>query len=357
MVKRLAVCILAVLAAATMAACLVDEDVKVPLDTYVPEQLDDGWELSTLEAEGFDPAAVDAVYRKFFSQDHYPTAHAMLVVRNGYLVAEAYCRDPADRHNFHHIQSATKSITSILTGIAVDKGLIESVNQSVYEFIPQFFDEDERKRSITIRHVLTMQTGLNFDNDIHTAKLYHHSGSTLRYVLSRPLDFEPGSSFYYHDGNPQLMSGVIWAVTGGSLEDFAISHLFDPLGIRHYRWETPNDGMTFGAFGLWLCPRDMAKIGKMMLQKGIWDGERIVSEEWVAESKRRHVTGEGYGFYWWVASFGGDYSAEGHGEQIIYVAPEENAVVVLTADSYSSDAALSPGYRRLIHEVLAAIPD
>ncbi len=355
MMKRVTFCIVAALVAATMAACLVDDDIKVPFDTYLPEQLDDGWELSTLQAEGFNSEAVDAVYQKFFSQDYYPTAHALLVVRNGYLVAEGYCRDPADRDNYHHVQSVTKSITSILTGIAIDDALIESVDQPVYEFIPQFFDDDVRKRSITIRHVLTMQTGLNFDNDIHSVKLFNHSGSTVKYVLGRPLDFEPGSSFYYHDGNPQLMSGVIREVTGGSLEDFAITHFFDPLGIRNYQWEKPDDGMTFGAFGLWLCPRDMAKIGKMMLQNGMWNGERIVSEEWIAESTRIHVTREKYGYYWWVTESSGNYAAEGHGEQIIYVAPRDNAVVVLTADSYSSDAALSPWYRLLIGEVLAAI--
>ncbi len=347
--------ILAILSASVFAGCINDEDIKIEFESYTPEQLNDGWEISTPEAEGFDRSKIDRVYEKLFSEDLYPTAHGVLIVRNGKLVAEGYCRDRNDRDYYHHLQSATKSVTSILMGVAIDKGMIDSVNIPIYDFIPEYFDNDTRKRAITLYHALTMQTGLEFDNDENTEELFNGRGSSLEFVLGRNLNFTPGTSFYYHDGNPQLISGVIQKVSGMTEEEFAVLSLFQPLGIDHYQWEKHADGRTFGAFGLWLRPRDMAKIGKLMVQNGMWNGEQIISAEWIAESTKLHVPREKYGYYWWIVEENRTFNAEGHGEQIIHVAQGKNVVIVLTADPYSSDAALSPGYRNLIDDIMDAI--
>jgi len=225
----------------------------------------------------------------------------------------------------------------------------------IHHFIPEHFDHDDRKQAITIHHALTMQTGLEFDNDENTVELFNDPGSSLEFVLHRDLVFTPGARFYYHDGNPQLISGVIQQVSGMTEEEFAAEYLFDPLGIHHYQWERHADGSTFGAFGLWLRPRDMAKIGKLMAQGGMWNGEQIVSAEWIAESTRLHVSRARYGYYWWVTEESNIFAAEGHGAQTILIAQEENLVVVLTADPYSSDAALSPGFRTLINDIMHAM--
>jgi CubicO group peptidase (beta-lactamase class C family) len=338
-----------------LVGCLSDENMKLPFSGYLPEQLEDGWEISSPEMEGLDRDKIEQVYEEFFSEDLYPTAHSLLIVRHGRLVAEAYCRDRDDRENIHNLQSATKSITSILLGIAIDSGLVDSVETPVYQFIPEYFDSDIEKRAITLHHTLTMQTGLQFDNDEDTVDLFYYTGNTVEFVLHRDLVFSPGTSFYYHDGNPQLISGVIQSVSGESLEEFAVEKLFNPLGIEHFQWETPSDGRSFGAFGLWLRPRDMAKIGKLVVQDGEWNGDRIISAEWIEESSSLHVPLEQYGYYWWVYEEHSVFMAEGHGEQLIFVNQDYDLVIVMTADPYSSDAALSPGFRYLINDIVAAI--
>lgn len=336
-------------------SCLTDPDIKLPFESYTPEQLNDGWELSTPALEGFNSDEIRNVYQRFYSEELYPAIHSLLIIRNGKLLAEAYCRDKSERDQFHPIQSATKSITSLLIGIAIDKGLIESVNQTVYHFIPEYFDNDVRKREITLHHVLTMETGLDFDNDTQTAELFYSEGSSLEYVLRQNLIFSPGTDWYYGDGNPQLLSGIIQKVSGKTEEQFAKENLFSHLGIYNYQWEKHGDGLTFGAFGLWLTPRDMAKIGKLMVQNGMWNSEQIVSEEWIAESTRLQSSHHIYGYYWYPWEAQNTFYAEGHGGQLIYVVPDKQMVVVITADSYSSGRALSSNFSKLFNDIMAAI--
>lgn len=340
---------------AVLSACgITDENIKLPYTGYAPPTLADGWMVSGPRAEGLDEAAVDAVYRKLFDQDLYPTVHSLLVIRHGRLVAEAYMRDPGERTRFHHIQSATKSITAILVGIVIDQGLLPSEEVAIYDVIPEAFDEDERKRAITLQHVLTMQTGLEFDNDENTQELFYSKGSSLEFVLHRALVFEPGTSFYYHDGNPQLASGVIQAISGVTEQAFARRYLFEPLGIDDWQWESHRDGLTFGAFGLWLRPRDMAKVGQMLVQDGVWQGERIVSSEWLSEATAPHTQAGDYGYYFWLLP-DGSFRAEGHGGQVIQVWPDLDLVVVMTTDPDSASAELSPGLYDLIVDVAAAV--
>ena len=222
---------------------------------------------------------------------------------------------------------------------------------------PEYFDGDLRKRDITLHHVLTMETGLDFDNDVHTEELFNSEGSSLEYVLHKNLLFSPGTDWYYGDGNPQLLSGIIQKVSEITVEQFAKENLFDPLGISNYQWEKHDDGLTFGAFGLWLIPRDMAKIGKLMVQNGLWNGEQIVSEEWIAESTKLQTSHQTYGYYWYPLEAERAFSAEGHGGQLIYIVPEKQLVVVITADSYSNSKALSSNFYELFNYILYAITD
>ena len=337
------------------SGCLGDEDIKISNEGHTPEILNDGWEISTPGQEGFSEEAINEVYNNFYSEDLYPSIHSLLIVRNGKLVAEAYCRDKKDRDRFHNIQSATKSITSLLVGIAIDQGLIDSVGQTVYHFIPEYFDDDVNKREITLRDVLTMETGLDFDNDKHTVELINWKGSTLEYVLQKNLIFTPGTDWYYGDGNPQLLSGIIQKVSGKTEEEFAGENLFNPLYISLYQWEKAADGLTFGAVGLWLTPRDMAKIGKLMVQDGMWEGRQIVSPEWIAESTRRQSSHQNYGYYWYPWEEENAYFAEGHGGQLIYVVPDQQLSIVITADSYSNSSALASRFNELFIGIRSSI--
>jgi CubicO group peptidase (beta-lactamase class C family) len=321
---------------------------------FAPESLGDGWLISTPEDEGLDRQAIEGVYSDLFSETLYPTAHSLLVVRNGSLVAEAYTRDPRERDQYHDLQSATKSVTAILTGIAIDQSLIASVQTPLFEFMPNAFDDDLRKRALTLDHALSMRTGLQFDNDENTSEFFYYDGSSLEYVLHRDLVSTPGTSFYYHDGNPQLVSGALQAVTGMTAEQYAVRYLFGPLGIVDYQWEHHADGLTFGAFGLWLRPRDMAKIGLLLARDGVWNGEMIVPPEWLAAATAPHTEWGDYGYYFWLLPDGA-FRAEGHGGQIIHVAKSLDLVVVMTADPYSASAVLSPGMYGLIDRVVAAV--
>jgi len=333
--------------------CLTDPELKVPFAGYAPEELSDGWEVSTPAAEGMDAAAMDRIFADLFRDDRYPTARAMLVARHGRLVAEAYARDPLDREALHNLQSVTKSVTSLLAGIALGEGLLPSVDVPLYEVMPGHFDDDPRKRSLTLRHALTQETGLAFYNDDDTGPFMYSKGSSLDNVLHRPLIFDPGTDFYYTDGNPQLVSGAIQAGAGVSLESFAASKLFGPLAIAHWRWERHADGLSFGAVGLWLRPRDMAKIGQLALQEGSWHGTRVVPEAWMQESTRVQANGN-YGFYWWVEQEGLLYSAHGDGGQMILVCPALDLLVVLTGDPGSRSWEMSRGLGALLDAVLQA---
>ncbi len=348
--------VVAAVLAGGFGGCLNDPVVVRAAFGYTPAQLSDGWAVSSPAAVGFDPDAIQRVYERCFSVDYFPTLRSLLIVRNGALVAEGYFRNPSDRDEYHALQSVTKSVTSILTGIAIDRGFLTSVDQSIYEFLPQYFDNDVRKRAITLHHVLTHQTGLDFDNDRNTNEFFNYDGSSLEYVLHKSLAFEPGTMFYYNDGNPQLISGVIQAVAGTTLERFAVQHLFDPLGIDNYKWEIAADGLTFGAFGLWITPREMAKLGKLMLDDGSWEGERIVSSEWITQSTRIYANGN-YGYYWWIEEPNVFFWAQGFGDQIIYVRRDEELVIVMTNDSYSTPAKLSPGLGQLFTDIVDAIVD
>lgn len=335
----------ALLPALLLGGCITDPELKQP-ESHAPLRLDDGWSTSTPEAEGIDPAALNAAYESFFSTDRYQTGVSLLVLRNGKIISEAYCRDPRDAGVRRNIKSCTKSITSLLIGIALDRGLLTGLDQRVYDVIPEYFDDNPLRRRITIGQALTMRTGIDYDNDEQTEDLVvDEPESSLRFILSRPMAFTPGTRFHYSDGNPQLLAGVLQRVTGMSVEEFARRELFGPLGITDVSWEKGKDGINYGGFGIYLKPRDMARIGQLMLQRGLWNGRRIISEEWVAQSTAIHADqDEGpYGYYWWIKPEYGAYTAAGHGGNYIYVLPARNMVIVLTAMPYTDGVGVTSG--------------
>jgi CubicO group peptidase (beta-lactamase class C family) len=336
--------------------CLTDPELKLDYEGYEPEALSDGWQVSGAADEGLDPEMLEGIYRDFFREDGFPTARGLLVVRHGKLVAEAYARDRADRERYHNVQSVAKSVTSLAAGIALDDGLLPSVDVPLFDLMPQHFDDDPRKRSLSLRHALTMQTGLAPYSDEDTGAFMYSDGSSVEKILHQPLVSDPGTSFYYTDDSPQLVSAAVQTATGRSLEAFAAERLFAPLGITGWRWEHHGDGVTFGAIGLWLRPRDMARIGQMVLQGGTWQNRRVVSEQWLEESMQIRANGD-YGYYWWVYDEGRVIGAKGAGGQMIFIVPELDLVVVMTCDSSSQSWLLSPGIGDLVSRILQAVRD
>jgi CubicO group peptidase (beta-lactamase class C family) len=310
-----------------------------------PKQVDqpvywptDGWHTSTPEEQGLDSGLILAMLDKIQKEDL--AIHSVLIVRHGYLVTEVYF-PPYQREIKHPAYSITKSFTSAMIGKALEEGNIKSVQQNVLEFFPDIAQDttDPRRKDITIEHLLTMSAGYN------TNTMPDHYGKdadfdTIRHILTyNSVLVPPGTSFYYDSGLPHLLSAVIQKNTGMALQDYAEQKLFQPLGITDYAWASDTRGITNGATGLTLRPRDMAKFGYLFLNHGEWNGTRLLPEEWVDASTSKHIEtkglmnaaeDDGYGYLWWIDSFGG-YSAHGFGGQYIFVLPPLDMVVVFTS--------------------------
>lgn len=285
---------------------------------------DEVWLTSAPEAQDINSTMLADTIANIRSRNM--ELHSLLMIRNGYLVLdlEAY---PFENSQPHVQFSATKSIISILAGIAIDHGDLDGVDQLI---LPLFNDleienDTDTKDAITIEHLLTMRSGLNT-----SVWLYSQADCQddwLACVLNASAN-EPGSRFHYTDGNAHLLVAAIETATGMSIDEYAEAHLFQPLGITSARWELAPGGVHSGD-GLYLSPYDMARIGYLYLNDGEWNGQQIVSADWVATSTYPDVNSD-YGYMWWL--FDGYYVAGGHRGQIILVAPELDLVVVTTAD-------------------------
>jgi len=261
------------------------------------------------------------------------------IVRNGYLVLDAYFY-PYLKDQKHIIHSCTKSIMSALIGIAIDRGYIQNVEQSVTDFFPDkaFANMDELKKSITLENLLMMASGLK----CRDSYLYRRVGlfemmssnDWTQHVLDLPMVETPGEKFEYCNGVSFLLSAIIQNTTKMKTLDFARMHLFKPLGIIDVDWETSPQGIDVGYGDMWLKPHDMAKIGLLYVNKGRWGNKQIVPSAWVEVSTKGHIDAtlyDKYGYQWWVDS-AGYYMAVGYKGQRIFVVPEKNIVAVFTCD-------------------------
>ncbi|HSG07208.1 MAG TPA: serine hydrolase [Longimicrobiales bacterium] len=337
---------MAALFAATLAACLTEPQLKVR-SPATPTDVGDGWAVSTPEKEGLDGEGLDRALDLFYSDTAFHNAVALLVARHGHLVLEAYARDASERERKRNIQSATKSVTSLVFGITRDRGYFGDLDQPLHEILTQDFGSDPRKKDITLRHLLTMTSGIAFDNDDFTVELLvDRPGDPVAHILDKPLYAEPGDSFYYRDADPQLLSAAVTRVTGETLEQIARTDLFQPLGITDFHWEADGAGTTLGPIGLFLRPRDRVKVGQLVLSRGIWQGRRLVSEQWIELSTSTQVMGHDpeapYGFYWWIVPELGAVTAMGHGGNYIFVARESDLVIVLESLPHANADAGAP---------------
>ncbi len=299
-----------------------------------------GWRTSTPEQQGIDSNKLAEAVE--FILNNNLRAHSMLVIRNGYIVADVYFY-PYKPNTRHDVASVTKSITSTLTGIAIDKGFIEDVSQQVLGFFGErkVANLDERKKAMTVEHLLTMQSGLQCINSPTEVTLSQMMGSPdwIQFMLDLPMSYAPGMRFEYNSGAVHLLSAIIRKTTGMSALQFAARHLFEPLGISDVIWPLDRNGEDNHGWGdLQLRPQDMAKIGYLFLNNGQWDGQQILSANWVQMATKKHVSfedGGGYGYLWWMPSQpAGLLEARGRGGQRIIIWPEKNVVIVFTGGGF-----------------------
>jgi CubicO group peptidase (beta-lactamase class C family) len=307
----------------------------------------DEWRNTTPEEQGLNSNSLNRIDE--IIAENEIRVDSVIVVKNGYIVYEKYY-NYWSQYMLHTIQSCTKSFMSALIGIAIDMGYIDNVSQPVLDFFPNYTIDnwDPRKENITLFHLLTMSSGLEFhevdipysdpDNDLFTM---YDQPDMWQYVLDRPMIRDPGEAWEYNSGGIEVLGGIIEQATGYRVAEFAEEFLFNPIGIDLYTWWRPFASGQYGCGGgLGLKPRDMARFGYLYLNNGTWDGTQVVSSEWVnVSTKMYYDTGSWYhyGYTWWGVPGYNFYEATGHYEQKIYVLPEQDMVVVFTGDIADED--------------------
>jgi CubicO group peptidase (beta-lactamase class C family) len=281
-----------------------------------------------------DPALLAQVFETIDRQNL--EIDSLLVVRSGFIVAEKYY-PPYTPDTRHMIYSCTKSFISALVGMAIEDGYIDDIHQPVLDFFPDYRCQnvDQRKESMTLQDLLTMRSGLDWQEGMPVYQEMMRTTDWVAYVLNKRMAAEPGSQFRYCSGCSHLMSAILQETTGMGTLEYAQSQLFEPLGISNYSWELDGSDIPNGGWGLQMTPRDMAKFGYLYLNNGTWDGQQIVPADWVQDSIQSGLAVGGgvyYAYQWWVYPDFHLYAAEGLNGQFIFVVPDLELVIVFTAN-------------------------
>ncbi|MET4171560.1 CubicO group peptidase (beta-lactamase class C family) [Bradyrhizobium sp. LA6.1] len=354
--------------ALTVSATSVQADGMAPGQRNVacesPSSIDDGWTTASPDSVGMDGARLCGIAARL--DQRATSVHSVVVVRHGKLVFEQYFPgydqpwgQPDGQHEFtattkHDMRSASKSVASLLVGIAIDRKLIEGVDEPVLKFFP---DHQAAKQAgweaITLLHLLTMSSGIEWDearswtDPKNDEPHLTFEADPIGYVLAKPVAAPPDVLWTYNGGGTELLGNILERVSGKPLEAFAREVLFRPLGISDFDWKAYKNGKIAAAAGLRLRPRDAAKIGQLVLNRGQWNGRQIVSADWIAQSTTPRFQAIGYfgstmfyGYQWWMGrSLAGDkeikwVAAFGWGGQRIFIVPELDLVMMTTAAQY-----------------------
>jgi CubicO group peptidase (beta-lactamase class C family) len=299
--------------------------------------------------------------------------HSVLVMHRGNLIAEQYYRGfdqpmgdwrgqerQFTSSDLHDMRSISKTMIGLAVGIAIDEGKISSVNMPI-----------ENSAELQVQHLLSMATGLQWNESVGTYGTLANNETQLffrpwrtRYVLGMQKLHEPGSVFNYNGGNTHMLADLLHKQTGVPFTEYIADKLFKPLNITHYEWRTDMLFRPVSFAGLRLMPKDLLKIGRLMLNGGVWEGRQIISKEWIEESFKPRVTVDAerrYGYQWWLGSvkvnekehaFAG---AVGNGGQRLFVAPSLDLTVVVTAGQYNS-AAIGPVVYKLFDSIANTLP-
>ncbi|MBT8396166.1 MAG: beta-lactamase family protein [Gemmatimonadetes bacterium] len=361
-------------------------------DLRRPKQTADGWTTASLSSVAMDADRVGNLLELIDATENH-LIHSLLIAKDGRLVFEHYwsgvdlrpedlvpVQTEFDRNTLHYVASVSKSVTSALAGIALDRGVVGSVEHLVFDFFPEH--EDLRvgeAASVTLEHVLSFTSGFHwnefvygFDDPRDSHNMMFASTDPIRHLLGRPMDSEPGELFNYNSGDTNLVGEIVRRESGTStLMAFSEEALFDPLQIDDYGWTTigADSGPAFASGGVSLRPRDMAKLGQLYLDGGVWNGRRVMSQDWVEESTEMAIplVGEystlyGYGYNWWLGRFQFEgspveyFRAAGWGGQDVFAVPALDLVIVFTAGGFYQSRPLS--VNRMIQDfIFPAIED
>jgi CubicO group peptidase (beta-lactamase class C family) len=345
------------MAAAALLACGQTPPDPDPADRY-PNAAAQG-----VDAEGLERARLSLLANS--------RSRCLLVERNGVLVMEEYFGG-ANERTVHDVRSVTKSVTSTLIGIALDQGVLRSLDQTIGETLdPVVPGLAIDVRSISLRQLLTMTSGLpwrELNSSVQDYVPWVSSADPLRWILEKPLESAPGARWNYNTGASHVLSAILAEASGQTTRAFAQAQLFDPLGEQIGAWPADPRGYHFGGHGIALTGRALAKLGRLFRDGGVYQDRQIVSDAWVLEATRQHATtgnatlnGPGYGYFWWI---GADprtgqpfYFANGYGGQFVFNVPAANATIVVTMEWNVPDAGSNwaLAMRTIVETILPAL--
>jgi CubicO group peptidase (beta-lactamase class C family) len=312
---------------------------------YTPSY-EDGWKVSTPAEQGLDPRLVAELY---YNAAELETLYGLLVVKNGYLIAEDYFNE-GSVGGTALLQSASKSYLSALVGIALDQGCLSDAEQKMIYFFPELADQitDPRKEQITIREMLQMRAGYP-DEETDSAYLDAlYWGEYPHLIVDFPLVSDPGTRFNYSNLTYNWLAIILARACGADLRSYAQEHLFHPIDTEVGDWLQDRDGHYIGSGGIHVTTRGAAKFGLLYLNDGEYEGDQIISPDWVHDSLQAYSENArdyggslsfrdlGYGYGWWTARAGERHFtfAWGHGGQLIVLLDELDMVIVTTADPF-----------------------
>jgi CubicO group peptidase (beta-lactamase class C family) len=331
---------------------LVAQPLSNPAPTAAGSRWHGSWRIAPRNTHGFDAAKLDRVATHIGEMEG---VYSFLLVCGGDLLVERYFRE-AGRDKPHNLKSASKSVISLLIGIAIDKGHLR-LDQPIAELLPEARTMDPAKGAITVRQLLDMTSGLE-STSYGGYNRWVTSDDWVHAALSLPLVAEPGTFYQYSTGNTHLLSAILTAATGMSTLAFANRHLFGPMDIRVVDWGRDPQGRYIGGNNLLLVPRDMAKIGQLLLAGGRWADQQLIPSAWIQRSTRSSGLGEHDVFgthsnLWWTDTASKDFAAVGFGGQFIYVSPDRGCAMVVTSSLLSKGEAWSARlFQQLRRDVL-----
>jgi CubicO group peptidase (beta-lactamase class C family) len=357
---------------ASVAVCALFVTPTAGAETSVncgtPAAMSDGWLVSPAAQQGLDPQLICSIGPSLAKLTE-ANPHGIVVIRHGVLVYEQYFAGddvrgwtpigvvPHNANTLHNIQSITKSVVALLVGIAFDRGWLKDLDAPILSFLPEYADlRTPEKDQIKLRHLLSMTSGLDWPertvsindpaNIVRRARI---TPDPYGAVLERSVRAAPGTAWNYNGGDVWLLGLILKKVAGLPLGQFAKEALLEPLRIKDWAWERFSNGDPYTSGGLQLRPRDLAKLGQLVLDDGVWQGQQIVSAGWIKEMTSRHNPdgmwfgfARGYGYLWWLGRSSIDRrnidwaGSLGWGGQRLYDVPESGLVVAVTAGAYGS---------------------
>lgn len=321
-----------------ISGCIKEDPLNQPYSSYKPQQINDGLIITDPEQESVDPVLLDAAYKEVYNREDLWPLRSMLVFRNGNLIAESYLKDANDLTNRQLIWSCTKQVVGLLAGVALEQDVFGSIDDPISMYFDTELVNHPDKSSITLRNLLTMQSGIDYNNDGASGQtdqlLRQIPDNLVDFVLSRPFHAETGTKFYYKDGDPHLMTALMQKVVGVPADEWAEDALFSSIGFQNYNWVRYKDGTTHGGYGIETTPRELAKIALLVANDGVHNGQQLVSTSWITQMTSKQVeTGYDYdfGYQWWIDPGRNIHFMWGHGGQFAFIVPDYNLLVVMTS--------------------------